>query len=150
MRFSNDDPLYKVFTQVVGLHYRRSLKLLSEVGIYHGQPPLLFALSRKNGQSQKELANRLNIKPATITVMVSRMEKTELVERKQDPEDQRVSRVYITEKGKQVFEEVKKAMEVMDTECFNNFTSEEKVLLRRLLMQVRNNLMEVNDEEFHI
>lgn len=134
------DSLHYMFLEIIRLHYNRSHTLLDEIGIYHGQPPVLFILNKNDGQSQKELATKLKLAPATITVMVKRMEKANLVERRQDTEDQRVSRVYLTEEGR---EACKKAIEVMkdlDEECFGNFTVEEKVLLRRLLMQLRNNL----------
>lgn len=136
----NHDSLYYIFSQVIGLNYRRTHMLLDKIGIYPGQPPMLLTLYKKDGQSQKELANKLCIKPATITVMIKRMEKAGLLERHQDLEDQRVSRVYITDQGKEVCSEVHKVMNIIESECFNNFTDEEQMLLRRLLMQMRDNL----------
>ncbi len=141
----NKDSLYHIFLEILRLHYYRTHVLLDEVGVYPGQPPMLFVLSKEDGQSQKELANKLNLKPATITVMLKRMEKANLVERRQDPEDQRVSRVYITEQGKEIYEKVNKIMKNLEEECFGNFTVEEKVILRRLLMQIRENLLIAND-----
>lgn len=139
------DGLYKLFGQIVKLHFTRAHNTLDKLGLYPGQPPLLFSLHCNGGQSQKELADNLGIKPATITVMVKRMEKSELITREQDEEDQRISRVYLTEKGKQVCEELKGVMSILNAECFSNFTDEEKILLRRLLLQVKDNLMKAND-----
>ena len=144
------DSLYHIFLEILRLHYYRTHVLLDEVGVYPGQPPMLFVLSKEDGQSQKELANKLNLKPATITVMLKRMEKANLVERRQDPEDQRVSRVYITEKGKKVYKKVNKIMKNLEEECFGNFTVEEKVILRRLLMQIRENLLIANDQQSNV
>ncbi|MBU5438897.1 MarR family transcriptional regulator [Tissierella sp. MSJ-40] len=141
------DSLYHIFLEILRLHYYCTHVLLDEVGVYPGQPPMLFVLSKEDGQSQKELANKLNLKPATITVMLKRMEKANLVERRQDAEDQRVSRVYITEQGKEVYEKVNKIMKNVEEECFGNFTVEEKVILRRLLMQMKNNLLTANDKQ---
>ena len=144
------DSLYHIFLEILRLHYYRTHVLLDEVGVYPGQPPMLFVLSKEDGQSQKELANKLNLKPATITVMLKRMEKANLVERRQDAEDQRVSRVYITEKGKKVYKKVNKIMKNVEEECFGNFTVEEKVILRRLLMQIRENLLIANDQQSNV
>ncbi|SUY48433.1 MarR family transcriptional regulator [Clostridium putrefaciens] len=143
----NHNSLYHIFYQVIRVHYHRTHMLLDEIGVYPGQPPMLLALSKEDGQSQKELASKLNIKPATITVMLKRMEKAKLVERRQDSLDQRISRVYITEKGQEAWKDVHEVMKVIDKECFNNFTEEEQVLLRRLLIQVRDNLMDVCDKK---
>jgi DNA-binding MarR family transcriptional regulator len=137
----NEDSVYYVFGQVIRFHYCRMHMLLEKVGVYPGQPPLLFALGKQAGLSQKELANRLHIKAATITVMLNRMETAGLIERRPDDNDQRVSRVYLTEQGKIVLGEVKKALKIIEEECFNSFTTEEQILLRRLLMQIRDNLV---------
>ncbi|KAJ51115.1 DNA-binding MarR family transcriptional regulator [Clostridium tetanomorphum] len=140
------DSLYFMFGQVIKLHYHRIQKLLDKLGLYHGQPPLLFILHKKNGQSQKELADKMNIKPATITVMLKRMEKSGFVERLPDKEDQRVSRVYLTDKGRETMKEVKKVFKSIDDDCFKNFTQEEKILLRRLFMQMRDNLLQASND----
>lgn len=141
------DSLYYIFLEILKLHHYRTHVLLDEIGIYPGQPPMLFALNKKDGQSQKELANRLNITPSTITMMLKRMEKTNLVIRKQDDEDQRISRVYITEQGKKTCKRANKVMINIEEECFDEFTMEEKIVLKRLLMQMRDNLELVNEKE---
>lgn len=141
------DSLYYIFLEILKLHHYRTHVLLDEIGIYPGQPPMLFALNKKDGQSQKELANRLNITPSTITMMLKRMEKTNLVIRKQDDEDQRISRVYITEQGKKTCKRANKVMINIEEECFDEFTMEEKIVLKRVLMQMRDNLELVNEKE---
>jgi DNA-binding MarR family transcriptional regulator len=120
--------------------------LLEKIGIYPGQPPLLFILGKYDGISQKELAEKLSIKAATITVMLSRMEKAKLVERHTDSEDQRISRVYLTEEGRKMNVESREALKTIEEECFSNFTVEERVLLRRLFIQMRDNLARVCDK----
>lgn len=147
MDIINKDSLYYLFLEIQRLHYYRTHVLLEEIGVYHGQPPMLFILNKKDGQSQKELAEWLNIKASTITVMLNRMEKANLVMRKQDTEDQRISRVYITEEGREVCKKASDVMKNLEDECFGNFTVEEKVILRRLLMQMKDNLLVANDVE---
>lgn len=137
----NSDSIYHIFGEIVKLHFTRSHNLLEKLGLYPGQPPMLFLLHFKDGQSQRELAEKLRIKPATITTMLSRMEKLDLVTRRQDEQDQRISRVYITEKGRETCEKLKSVMHTLNEECFGNFTEEEILLLRRLLMQIRDNLL---------
>lgn len=134
------DSLYFVFLELIRVHYQSTHALLDKIGVYPGQPPLLFILNKNNGLSQKEIADKLSIKPSTITVMLKRMESGNLVYRKQDSEDQRVSRVYITEEGKKLCVKAIEITNSLQEVCFENFTAEEKVILRRLLMQMRDNL----------
>jgi len=89
---------------------------------------------------QKELAAKMQIQPATLTVMINRMAKAGLIERKHDAEDQRVSRVYLTDKGRYATSKVKEALFVVEDRCFKSFSPEEKILFRRLLMQIHNDL----------
>lgn len=142
----NKDSLYYIFLEVLRRHYNLTHTLLNNIGIYPGQPPMLFALNKKDGQSQKELAHKLNLKPATITVMVKRMEKENLVVRRQDDKDQRISRVYLTKKGKEMFKKTNEVINNIEKICFQNFTPEEKLLLRRLFMQMKQNLIKANNE----
>lgn len=139
--------IYSVFFDVIKLHYKRSQEILDSIGIYPGQPPVLIVLTYSDGLSQRELSDKIRIKPATMTVMLGRMEKAGLVVRKSDPNDQRISRVYITDKGREVKKEFDKVFQQIEEECFSNFTEEEKILLRRLLMQMRDNLLNKCDKK---
>lgn len=134
------DSLYFTFLNASRLHYLRTHILLSEVGVYHGQPPLLFTLEKHDGLSQREIADVLNIAPSTITVMLKRMERSGIISKKQDPKDQRISRVYLTEQGKNVCKETKKVTKALSEECFDGFTPEEKEDLKKLLTKMGNNL----------
>jgi DNA-binding MarR family transcriptional regulator len=121
--------------------YRQNVdSLIQSYDVFPGQPPLLMRLAKKDGQIQKELADKLNIKPATLTVMINRMQKAGLVERKPDPRDHRVSRVYLTEKGRLAVTAVKEALQIIELKCFEHFSMEEKLLFRRLLQQMHDNL----------
>lgn len=137
--------LYYIFLEILRHHYNLTHTLLEKIDVYPGQPPMLLVLNKKDGQSQKDLADKLNLKPATITVMLKRMEKENLVVRRQDDEDQRISRVYITEKGREIFEKTNEVMKDIEEICFQNFTVEEKVILRRLFIQMKDNLIQAND-----
>lgn len=133
--------MYTVFLEILKLYHYRMHKLLEEINLYPGQPPLLFILNREDGQSQKELWEKLNIRPSTLTVMLNRMEKGNLVKRKQDLEDQRISRVYITDVGREKCKKAKKTMNKIEEEMFGNLTGDEKVILRRILLVVKDNLI---------
>lgn len=145
MKEIDRNSLYYIFLEILRSHHYRSHVLLDRIDVYPGQPPMLFALDKEDGQSQKELADRLNVSPATITVMLRRMEKTNLVTRKQDDEDQRISRVYMTDEGREACIKANNVMQNIEEECFGNFRPDEKVVLRRLLMQMRDNLQAVNE-----
>lgn len=144
---NNDFSLNTLLVHIMRLHFLRCYKSLDKWGIHPGQVPLLSELERNNGLSQKELSDRLRVRPSTITVMIRRMEANGLVERQHDPNDQRVSHVVITASGRQAHEQIVKAMDDVERECFRHFSAEEIMLMKRLLMQMRDNLAVSCDRE---
>jgi DNA-binding MarR family transcriptional regulator len=132
-----------LLAQVCRLHHARVHTLLEELGLYRGQPPVLFALWEQEGATHGELAARLHVKPATITKMIKRMEKAGFVERRSDPQDQRVSRVYLTDAGRSIRERVEQVWRTLDEETFEGFSAEERDLLQRFFLQMRENLIRV-------
>lgn len=147
MEFNSEESFSDIFMQLVHAHFIRTNTRFEKVGIHPGQSKLLFILKKSNGISQREIADKLYVKPSTIAVMIKRMEKTELIERREDENDQRISRIFITDKGLDICEQVKYIIEDMEKECFLNFTSEEKILLRRLLIHMRDNLRLANKDK---
>jgi DNA-binding MarR family transcriptional regulator len=73
--------------------------------------------------------------------MVQRMERAGFVVRQDDPNDQRISRVYLTEAGRRVQDNVQEIWHTMEEETFGNLTSEEQNLLAGFLQKIRDNLM---------
>ena len=121
--------------QVCHLHHMRVHQLLEEIGLYRGQPPVLFALWEREGQTQSELAARLGNTPATVTRTLQRMEKAGFIARRPDPKDQRVTRVYVTEAGWAVETRLKAIKERMEQEVFGGFTPPESQAFRACLRQ---------------
>lgn len=135
-----------LLAQVSHLHRSRAFQVLEDIGLYRGQPPVLRALWEQEGLTQTELAERLHNSPATVTKMLQRMEKAGFIARKPDLEDQRVTRVYLTDAGRAIQTRVQAIWQQFDEENFAGFTLEERVLLRRFLMQIRDTLQELMGE----
>ncbi len=140
------DTLDFLLANICHLHRARIQQLFEALGLYQGQPPLLRQLWDQEGLTQTELAERLKIAPATVTKMLQRMEKTGFIARQTDPEDQRVSRVYLTEAGRAVQDRAEAVFRTLEAETFANLTLEESLLLRRLFLQIRENLLAVTGE----
>ena len=141
------ESLDSLFAQICRLKHARIHTLLETLGLYRGQPSVLQALWEQEGLMHTELARRLQVQPATITKMLQRMEKAGFIERRPDPEDQRVSRVYLTDAGRAVRADVQQVWRQLEEEAFAGFTLEERVLLRRFFLQVRENLKHVTGGE---
>jgi DNA-binding MarR family transcriptional regulator len=136
-------------SQMCRLEHARMHELLEDLGLYRGQYRLLRALWAQDGLTHTELAEQSHVRPATITKTTQRMDKAGLVQRRHDAEDQRVSRVYLTEAGRAVREGVEQTWRRLEEEMFAGFTMEERVLLRRFFLQIRENLLGVTRKKGH-
>ena len=133
-----------LLAQICRLMRRRMHSVWDELGLYRGQPFLLRTLWEEEGITHSELATRLNVRPSTISNMIQRMEKAGFVERRADLEDQRVSRVYLTDAGRSIRDRVRQVWRELDATTLAGFSAEERVLLRRFLLQVRDNMREIH------
>jgi DNA-binding MarR family transcriptional regulator len=140
------DTIGALLPQVCRLHHDRARTLFNTLGLYRGQPPLLFALWEQDGLAHSELADRLQVSAATITKMVQRMERAGFVACRPDPDDQRVSHVYLSDAGLAVQANVRQVFGTFEEETLAGFTLEERVLLRRFLLHIRDNLARVTGE----
>src|SRR5512145_2904885 len=129
-----------LLARVSGLHHTRVHQLLEGLGLYRGQPRVLYILWNQDGLTHKELAEIMQITPATITRMIQRMEKAGFVQRRPDPADQRISRVYLTEAGRAVQAQVEVTWQQMEHDDFIGFTPGELEVLRGFLRRIRANL----------
>ena len=113
---------------------------LTDLDLHIGQERLLMELWNEDGLTQTELAIRLCIEPPTLTKMLSRLEKTELLEKRKDESDARISRIYLTEKGHSFEKPVTELWSNIEATILDRLSLEERLLFRRLLMQIYENL----------
>jgi DNA-binding MarR family transcriptional regulator len=114
--------------------------LLNQQKLHSGQDLMLYYLSEEDGQTASQLADKLSVKPATITNMVDRMAAEGLLERRKGTIDKRTARVFLTTKGHTVFASIDKAWEDVEDKTTKGLSIIEKFMLKRLLYQVYTNL----------
>lgn len=133
--------LHMTLIRLSKTHRRKTHGEFSKVGITEGQPKILDFLSMNDGCIQREIANSCNIEPATVTSLLSIMEKAELIYKNQDPKDKRVLKVFLTDKGKMAQKEVERIFNLIDMECFKGFSEEEKTETIKILNRLYENML---------
>lgn len=114
--------------------------MFEDIGLHRGQHFVLHVLWKNEGITHSELAARSCVQPATITNAIKRMEKAGLVERRRDTEDERVSRVYLTEAGRDIRSKVEDTFREFEAQALSGLSEEEVATLRDLLGKVQENL----------
>ncbi len=135
------ETLWQLLTQICRLSHGRMHALWDEIGLHKGQPFVLRILWDHNGQTHSELAERLHVQPATISNMLKRMEKAGLVARRPDPDDRRVSRVYLTDAGRDIQSQVERVWHELEERAFVGLSQAEQAEMRRFLLCVRDNML---------
>jgi DNA-binding MarR family transcriptional regulator len=100
----------------------------------------LLLLWEQDGLTQSQIAEQMGVEHATVTQVLERLERIGLIQRCRDEKDGRISRVYLTDKGRALQEPVQRLWSEWETQALVGFTLEEKLLLRRFLLQMQENL----------
>jgi MarR family transcriptional regulator, transcriptional regulator for hemolysin len=117
------------------------------VGATSAQWRAMFRLSREPGMKQVELADRLDVEPITAGRTVDRLEEAGLVERRRDPVDRRVWRLYLTDRADPMIERLKIVAEEVLAGALEGISKDEIAALRGILERIRENVSAIEDAE---
>lgn len=136
-----------LLAQVHRLRFLRAYELLAHLELHPSQFHLLSTLNDDKGLSQQEIASLLMVKPSTLTVMIQRMEKNNLLARIPDEKDKRVLRVYRTQKGNEIYKKGCESFVQMEKESFANLSDIEKRQFDTILGKIKFNLKNITKTE---
>ena len=108
---------------------------------------ILLELAKRDGRTQLDLANATNLKAPTISVSLQKLEKEGYVSRRPDEYDLRATRVFLTEKGRELDNTIKGYIRREESLATSNLTEEESETLVKLLLKIRENLVGSGREE---
>lgn len=78
----------------------------AQFGITRAQWTVLVRLDRSEGLNQSELAEVLDLQPITLTRLLDKLCDTNLIERRPDPVDRRVKRLFLTPAARPLLEKL--------------------------------------------
>ncbi|SMC38289.1 DNA-binding transcriptional regulator, MarR family [Novosphingobium sp. B1] len=114
---------------------------VQHLGVTGPQWRVLAAIKRDPGTTQGALASWLEVEPITAGRMVDRLEKMELVERRDDPADRRSWRLHLTAKGEHLLSLMAPLAQQAIDDAVSGLTQAEHAKLLELLERVRANLL---------
>lgn len=133
--------------RMTGHHLRQHME---RIGLHKGQGFALIHLWHHDGVPQHELARAMHIRPASVTNMLQRMERDGWIRRERDRDDQRVVRVYLTDRAKGLRADAQRVFREMEEELAAIYTEEEQATLRRLLLKLHDRFArDAGDEDHH-
>lgn len=104
--FAVKDYLFYLFAQV-NSHYDRGIEdVLKPTGLNKTKWRILMSLREQNGASITDISEMTSIKRSTISRTADAMEKEGLIHRKANEKDNRVTEVFLDDKGAEALEKI--------------------------------------------
>ena len=139
-----------LITKLKQLQSRTLAQCISEQGIdaFSGeQGKILFVLWQKDKITQKELACETGLAKNTITVMLEKMEKNDLIRRITDENDKRKALVILTDYAKSLKKSFDEISDEMLKKVYKGFSEEEIDKYEEYLHRIIKNLEEKREGE---
>lgn len=116
------------------------------------QKRILIILYESGDMTQRELTERIGIKPGSASEVIGKLENAGLIERRASREDRRTADIKLTEEGRAQAKEAFEQRKVRHEEMFGCLSEEEKNTLLALLEKLRddwNERFRGREEHFH-
>ena len=110
------------------------------LGLTRAQWSVLAYLKHSDGSKQTLLAQLMEIKPTTLARHIDRLETEGWVVRRDDPEDRRAKRVFLTGRAAPMLASLTKLGQKVRQQALAGITPEEEAMMIAVLMRIRDNL----------
>lgn len=139
----DDKELLNLFTDMVRAHTAYMDRQLASLKLSNGQGGVISILGRNGPLTQNELARFRQVTPATISIMLDRMERDGLVIRGSVSGGGRANLVQLTEEGQRMFHLLDEFMEGEPRVVFAGLDPAEKTEAADLFRKLTDNVTTV-------
>lgn len=124
--------------------YRRGgafiAKGMEEYNIGQGQFMFLIELYDQDGRNQEELSKILKIDKGTTARAIKKLEEEGYLKREKDDKDKRVNKVFLTQKGRDIKENIFSILHQWESIISQSIDEDERLLMVNLLKKVCSNI----------
>ncbi len=113
------------YGRAAGVFDPNRLEVWEELGLTMSQLRVLHMLQAEPGTPAGNIAALLKVRPSTATGIVDRLVRDGLVRRERDELDRRRVRIWLTEQGLRVINEIRTRNRALIWKVFSNFTEQE-------------------------
>lgn len=121
----SSDELLFILSQFIRLYQKKTYRAGLPYVPYRGQNRVLHIIADNDGLNQKELAELLDIRSASMSELLNKLEKSNLITREKDETDKRVTRVFISAAGRELVTGAQEQGDFAET-LFEGLSDEEK------------------------
>ena len=131
-----EESISYLLAKLATTHKKSLEKVMGRIGLHSGQVFVLFELWEKDGLRQVDLADSLNLSPPTVNKMLTGLIEGDLVTRSRFEDDARSTRIFLTERGRSIREEVEEQWRSLEETTLADLTETERLILLTLLKKL--------------
>ncbi len=128
------DEAFRLFGQIIARSDPSRLDQWANLGLTITQLRVLFILRGEPGLAAGALAERLEVTPSTLTRIIDRLNRNQMIERVPDVEDRRCVNHYLSSRGAELVAEVERGFRGHMDEVLNRL---DRGSLSRLVLALR-------------
>ncbi|NKB95670.1 MarR family transcriptional regulator [Ochrobactrum intermedium] len=114
---------------------------LLEQGLYAGQDAVMLQLAAEDGLTPGVLAQRLGVRPPTITKTIARLQSQGFVAKRASETDQRQSHIYLTQAGLETIKAIEKSIRKTEKDMLKGLDKkEDRKTFLKMLSRMESNL----------
>jgi DNA-binding MarR family transcriptional regulator len=133
MPFSKDDSAGYLTNHLARLFARELQARIKPLGLTTGIFPALLVLWEDDGLTQRKLIEQLDIEQPTMANTLARMERDGFIERRQDPDDGRAQRIWLTEAARALAGPATTAAKAVNTQALIGLAPNERATFLDLI-----------------
>ncbi|MGY3804884.1 MarR family winged helix-turn-helix transcriptional regulator [Pigmentibacter ruber] len=128
------------FIDTINLWRNKLDDLAKEYELSRLERRILVYIGRNPGIRQADLALIMDVEPQSLTRSLENMEQKKWLQKQDDNKDKRAKSLHLTEQGESKLQDAFKISERIRPKVLKDIAEDEKLLLTRVLKQLRKNL----------
>jgi DNA-binding MarR family transcriptional regulator len=132
----SDYPVSLAIFALARSHRARAASMLAEIGLFPGQEILLMTVANNDGEPQKFLCDSIGLDHSTVAKSLTRLEAQGLIHRHKCSDDGRVTKVYLTDKGRETTAGIAKVWAELERLTVAELTPEEREQLTAIAAKI--------------
>lgn len=119
-------------------HHYYTKKMLEKrgLGLTPGQMTVLYTLFKGDGLSITQLSRKVYLDNSTLTGLLDRLTRLNLIYREEQPGDRRTYVIYLTDEAKKLEEPIRQTMAAVAEKMLSGISEEELAVFRKVLLNV--------------
>jgi DNA-binding MarR family transcriptional regulator len=109
-------------------------------GTTRAQWIVLFRLRQQEGLSQVDLADVLELQPISLVRLLDRLVDQGLLKRRPDPKDRRANKLFLTQKGRKLVDDLDSLRDAIATDVLKDLSSQQLKTSLKVLKSIKDHV----------